>query len=139
MATHTATDVLKVSTAFFGFWYAVGYWIGYGHTPSSEHLYSWTAFWTSCCFVRTHCAYPWPYVGGVIAWTGLLKNSGMLWTSYPTQETLTRQPTMGTWLSWIGPLVVTVLAAGGALYRVLTAQWHVNKVGRSVRLDEESA
>jgi hypothetical protein len=79
------------------------------------------------------------YVSGVIAWTGLLKNSGMLWTSYPIQETLTRQPTMGSWLSWIGPLVVTVLAAGGAIYRVLTAQWHVNKVGRSVRLDEESA
>jgi len=135
MATHTATDALKVFTALFGFWYTVNYWIGSSHAPPSEHLYSWTAFWTSCSFVCAHYAHPWPFTGGVIAWTGLMKNSGMLWSSYPIQET----QSIGAWLSWIAALVVTILAAGGAFYRVFSVPWHVNAAARSVRLDEESA
>jgi hypothetical protein len=136
MATPTVANGLKVFTAFSGFYYTLNYWIGYSHTPPAEHLFHWTFFWTSCCFVCTYYAYPWPFVGGVIAWTGLMKNLGMLWSSCPIQEI--RSAAVEAWPSWIAALILTILATGSTSYRVLTAQWNRNMAVRSVSLDEEA-
>ena len=130
-----AADGLKVFMAFSGFYYPLDCLIGHRYTPPSEHLYSWTAFWTSCCFVCTHYGYSWPFVGDFVAWTGFMKNSGMLWSSCPNQGT--HSTTTESWPLWIAALVVTILATGSTFYRVFTAQWTVN-TGRAVRLDEES-
>ena len=130
------TEVLQVSAAFFGFWMVVGNWIGYDYTPSSEHLYSWTAFWVGCCCVCTHFHYPWPFVGGTIAWTGMIKNLGMLWSSYPHQGI---RPGMEVWPTWIAGLVLTALAAGIAFYRTSDARWTRNLAPKPISLDEEAA
>lgn len=129
------TEILKVFTSLTGFYLVLGNWIGYDHTPSSEYLYSWTAFWISCCCVCTHFSYPWPFVGGTVAWTGVMKNVGMLWRSYPHRGT---QPGIEVWLPWIAGLTITVLAASSTFYRTTSARWTKDTASKPISLNDEA-
>lgn len=137
--TPTRTEWLKAWAAIAAFTYIHSNWIGRGYTPSSGHiLYIWTAFWTGCCFFCTYFANPWPYVAGHIASTGLLKNLGMLWSSYPTQGTDSTEQMMEVWLPWIAGFIVTALAFGCASYRAYTVRWSGDADVGSIRFDEEA-
>lgn len=129
-------QVFKVFAASSGFFMVAGCSIGHGYTPSSEHLYGWTAFWLGCCCVCTHFRYPWPFVGSMIAWHGVFKNLGMLWSSYPLQPT---QPKLEVWSTWIAGLILTALATSSAFYRITSASWTRDMTSEPISLGEEAA